>query len=73
MKKLPRILGKMVKEKEIEDLEVKNKIRALFILFFPTILIIALPFSLILIVIKALLGFYQFVVLKNFIDDFYDK
>ena len=58
------------------NIDVKKKVFTLFILFFPTILIaivpsfmeeaVYLPFA-----IKTLLAFYQFIILKNFIDTHY--
>ena len=57
--------------------ETKQKFLTYFLLFFPTIIIIALPGiingSLMLsLAIKFLLGFYQFVALKTFIDKHYE-
>lgn len=72
-------MSKRLEKQESETLSVseKKKIFTLFILFFPSVLIglipatvnnsIVLPLS-----IKVLLIFYQFVVLKNFIDQHYD-
>ena len=60
------------------DPEVKKKMLTLFILFFPSIIIAGVP-SLMdgniikPLVIKLALVFYQFVVLKNFIDQHYGE
>jgi len=62
---------------EVQEAETKQKFLTYFLLFFPTIVILALPglingslmltFS-----IKILLAFYQFVALKTFIDKHYE-
>lgn len=61
---------------EIEKIDTKKRILTLFILFFPTIIIALMPtiegtsFWL-LWALRLLLVFYQFVVLKNFVDSHY--
>jgi len=55
-----------------EDIETTRKFFTYFLLFFPTVIIAAIPSTEILyIIIKVLLAFYQFVALKNFIDRHY--
>jgi hypothetical protein len=58
-----------------EDIDLKKQVLTLFVLFFPTLIITAVPNSIsgnwLPLVIKILLAFYQFVVLKNFIDTYY--
>jgi len=56
--------------------EVKQNFFAIFLLFFPTVIIAAIPSTLGGIIIlpfalKTLLAFYQFVVVKNFVDKYY--
>lgn len=62
------------KKKEI-DIDVKRKTFTLFTLFFPTVVILALPNSIegnfLPIGIKLLLAFYQYVMVKNFIETHY--
>jgi hypothetical protein len=64
--------------KEIKrDENERKKMFTIFILFFPSILIGLVPENIngsiwVGISLKALLVFYQFVVLKNFIDAHYD-
>jgi len=72
------MVNKMTKEKEeLIERDIKPKMLTLFILFFPSILIAIIPSEIgmnyiMSIVIKALLVFYQFVVLKNFVDKHYN-
>ena len=69
-------LGEYYESKESEAIDLKKKILSLFILFFPTVIIAIIP-SVIAgtiwtgLAIKILLAFYQFVVLKNFVDTHY--
>ena len=69
---------KTPKPTERVDPDVKKKMLTLFILFFPSIIIAGVP-SMIdgsiikSLVIKLALVFYQFVVLKNFIDQHYGE
>lgn len=63
--------------KQEPTVETKQKFLTYFLLFFPTILIIAIPGiingSLMLTIsIKILLAFYQFVALKTFVDKHYE-
>lgn len=63
--------------KQIEKPKRKDML-TLFILFFPTVLVAMMPRIPIMafdmsIVIKTLLCFYQFVIIKNFVDDYYEK
>lgn len=72
---------KKITESQIEiQLDTKKKMLTLFVLFFPSVLVALIPNnflgsgiweSLVPISIKALLLFYQFVVIKNFIDTHY--
>lgn len=76
------IKSKVVKKKnsglEIEDsIDVKNKFMTYFLLFFPTVILIAIPCiingSIVLSVsLKVLIAFYQFVTLKTFVDKHYE-
>lgn len=62
-----------MKKKEV-SVDEKKKLLTLFMLFFPSILIVLVPDMSIWwmpIVFKFLLLFYQFVILKNFIDKYY--
>ena len=65
--------------KEKVDEEKERKMLSYFVLFFPTLLIAGIPSGPTWIglvsqglVLKLLLAFYQFVVLKRFIDLHYD-
>ena len=65
------------KDKDEQTTETKQKFLTYFLLFFPTIIILAMPGiingSLMLTIsIKILLAFYQFVALKTFIDKHYE-
>ena len=58
--------------KEEKDPELSKKYLTLFILFFPSLLLAALPGNNFLMVgIKVLLIFYQFVVVWNFVNSHY--
>jgi len=62
-----------MKKKEV-SVDERKKLLTLFMLFFPSILIVLVPEMLIWwmpIVFKFLLLFYQFIILKNFIDKYY--
>ena len=64
------------KKKEFMRKEDGKKILSYFILFFPSVLIAIIPETIngnvfISIAIKTLIVFYQFVILKNFVDRFY--
>ena len=73
------IQDKMVKE-EIKDnnKDMKLKVLTYFILFFPTLIIAAIPDNIngnifTSFAIKFLLVFYQLVVIKNFVDRYYGE
>jgi len=57
--------------------EIRNKFLTYFLLFFPTIIIVAIPGTIDgdfipSLSLKVLLAFYQFVTLKTFIDKHYE-
>ena len=57
--------------------EIKNRFMTYFLLFFPTLLLIAIPSTInegimLSISLKILIAFYQFVTLKTFIDKHYE-
>jgi len=59
-----------------EKMESRKNFFAYFLLFFPTIIIAAIPSSIngnvvISLSLKLLLAFYQFVSIKNFVDRYY--
>jgi len=59
--------------KEINT-ENKQSFFSIFILFFPTIIVAAIPElnpSWLSMVLKLLVAMYQFVVVKNFVDKYY--
>lgn len=73
----------MVKEKTISREEedspeiIKNKFMTYFLLFFPTIILMAIPSTInggtyLSIALKILIAFYQFVTLKTFVDKHYE-
>ena len=67
-----------MKDKEKLEGEEKKKIFTIFILFFPSILIGLIPQSInsslwLPLSLKVLIIFYQFVVLKNFVDVHYGE
>lgn len=67
-------MNKDIKNNEAE----RRKMFTLFILFFPSILVGIIPESInqtiwIPLSLKVLLIFYQFVVLKNFVDKHYNE
>ena len=65
---------------ELEDYcpeNIRNKFMTYFLLFFPTIIIIAIPgvlneSAMLSMSLKGLVGFYQFVTLKTFVDKHYE-
>ena len=67
----------MVTKKVEEDgKEMKKNFFAYFLLFFPTLIIAAIPETNIVggfttLTLKLLLIFYQFIVIKNFVDRYY--
>ena len=67
----------MVKEIKEDLTDVKNKFMTYFLLFFPTVILIAIPgvingSAILSISLKVLIAFYQFVTLKTFVDKHYD-
>jgi hypothetical protein len=66
-------------KKEIETDEVKNEKRnyfGYFLLFFPTLILAAIPSEIgnsiwLPFTLKLMLVFYQFIVVKNFVDKYY--
>jgi len=62
-------------EKNQEEGELKKNFFAYFLLFFPTLILAAIPklpignFS--TLSLQVLIIFYQFVVIKNFVDRYY--
>ena len=57
-----------------EDNEQKRNFFAIFLLFFPTLIIAAIPtmeIQLLSFTLKLLLAFYQLIVIKNFVDKYY--
>jgi len=63
-------------KKKIEvNPEIKRKTLTFFLLFFPSLLMAIVPTTQLIwsILFKVLLLFYQFVVLKNFIDTHYGE
>jgi len=63
-------------KKEVEGFELKKNFFAYFLLFFPTLIIAAIPETNIIggfttLTLKLLLIFYQFIVIKNFVDRYY--
>lgn len=65
-------------EEETEDREnVRRRFLTYFLLIFPTFIIAIIPSKIgdyfwISLAIKTLLAFYQFIVIKNFVDMHYD-
>ena len=57
--------------------DIKNKFMTYFLLFFPTVILIAIPGTInggimLSMSLKVLIAFYQFVTLKTFIDKHYE-
>ncbi len=84
-KKRQETLGKMEKKKTTTDNEldndtpenVRNKFMTYFLLFFPTVILIAIPGTInggimVSMSLKILIAFYQFVTLKTFVDKHYE-
>jgi len=66
----------MSKETKETNKEEKQNFFAIFLLFFPTIIVAAVPSSIgnsiwIAFTLKLLVAFYQFIVVKNFVDKYY--
>jgi len=62
------------KEEFRENPENGKRFLTLFILFFPTLIIAALPgTSFLMIGLKVLLVFYQFVIINNFISSHFNN
>jgi len=66
----------MSETKKEANKEEKQNFFAIFLLFFPTIIVAAVPSSIggslwTALAIKLLLAFYQFIVVKNFVDKYY--
>lgn len=64
-------------EEVIEDTEVRNRFMTYFLLFFPTIILIAIPSNIgggiiSSLSLKVIVAFYQFVTLKTFVDKHYE-
>lgn len=61
-------------KKDIKTTEEKQNIFAIFLLFFPTIIVAAIPEMnpvWLSMVLKLLVAMYQLVVVKNFVDKYY--
>lgn len=63
-------------KKEIEVKDEKRNFFAYFLLFFPTLVVAAIPTSIgnsvwLPFMLKLMLVFYQFIVVKNFVDKYY--
>jgi len=57
-----------------DEKEEKKNFFAIFLLFFPTLIIAGMPIMesfVISFALKLLLAFYQFIVIKNFVDKYY--
>lgn len=57
--------------------DMRNKFMTYFLLFFPTVILIAIPGVInggimLSMSLKILIGFYQFVTLKTFVDKHYE-
>ena len=79
LKKLQKIQDKMGKNKEIEEGngDIKRKTLTFFFLFFPSLLVAMIPFTIngsIIVAwgIKVSLLLYQLVAIRNFVDTHYD-
>ncbi len=76
--KMVKDTKKSKEENTREDPEdVRAKFMTYFLLFFPTIILIAIPGTInggivLSISLKALIAFYQFVTLKTFVDKHYE-
>lgn len=62
--------------KQEEHKDEKRNFFAYFLLFFPTLIVAAIPEGIggniwISFILKLLLVFYQFIVVKNFVDKYY--
>jgi len=74
---LDKMTNKKIEE-DIEDVEeVRNRFMTYFLLFFPTIILIAIPSDISGSIIsslslKIIVAFYQFVTLKTFVDKHYE-
>jgi len=60
-----------------EPIDIKNKFMTYFLLFFPTVILIAIPGVInnsvtLGISLKILIAFYQFVTVKTFVDKYYE-
>jgi len=61
-------------QKQSINVEEKKKLFALFILFFPGLIAVFIPTGigfLSAFALKVLIIFYQFIILKNFLDSYY--
>lgn len=63
-------------KKEEQKIDEKRNFFAIFLLFFPTLIVAAIPSSLggsiwLSFTLKLMLLFYQFIVVKNFVDKYY--
>ena len=85
LKKQQGTQDKMAKKKTIDKQEseivveedVRDKFMTYFLLFFPTVILIAIPGTInggiiLSMSLKVLIAFYQFVTLKTFIDRHYE-
>lgn len=62
--------------KKEENHEEKQNFFAIFLLFFPTLIVAAIPTNIggtiwLSFTLKLLVAFYQFIVVKNFVDKYY--
>lgn len=61
-----------MKKQESFITEEPRKMMTLFLLFFPVLILAALPgTSILFFVIKLMIAFYEFIIIKSFIDKFY--
>jgi len=60
------------------DIDLRNKFRAYFFLFWPSVIVAVIPSTIngstmYAIAVKVLLVFFQFVCIKNFVDTHYGE
>ena len=63
-------------EEEIKNTDEKRNFFAVFLLFFPTLILAGIPTliegsAITPLILKLLIVFYQFIVIKNFVDKYY--
>jgi hypothetical protein len=61
----------MIPRREGNGKDKDKRILAMFLILFPSLLIAVMPYNLWGNVVKFLLLFYQMVIVKNLIDDYY--